>query len=313
VRSMKQRFYVLKNIKGYLYHIKWDIVILIFLSLISLPITIVSPVFFQILVDDVMYQKEISKLLIVVVGMVGLFLLRFFLDGISLKLNNRVHNSFVYLLRKDIFQKYKNSSYSFISKKEVGELKMRIIDDVDIIGNFISEHVVNYLYDVFMLIFTIVTSSMINWQMTLLCLLILPVVFAVDTIIGDGTKQINEEIRTVNSKYFTSTHNSLQFWREIKTQNLEELFIERFCGFQNILARLGVRSISFWAYKEVFTDFKNNYLTKVLVYIIGAFFVMKQQISVGTLIMFSEYFSMLFSSLESLNTKRVSLKTNSPY
>ena len=104
---MKQRFYVLKNIKGYLYHIKWDIVILIFLSLISLPITIVSPVFFQILVDDVMYQKEISKLLIVVVGMVGLFLLRFFLDGISLKLNNRVHNSFVYLLRKDIFQKYK--------------------------------------------------------------------------------------------------------------------------------------------------------------------------------------------------------------
>jgi len=313
VRSMKQRFYVLKNIKGYLYHIKWDIVILIFLSLISLPITIVSPVFFQILVDDVMYQKEISKLLIVVVGMVGLFLLRFFLDGISLKLNNRVHNSFVYLLRKDIFQKYKNSSYSFISKKEVGELKMRIIDDVDIIGNFISEHVVNYLYDVFMLIFTIVTSSMINWQMTLLCLLILPVVFAVDTIIGDGTKQINEEIRTVNSKYFTSTHNSLQFWREIKTQNLEELFIERFCGFQNILARLGVRSISFWAYKEVFTDFKNNYLTKVLVYIIGAFFVMKQQISVGTLIMFSEYFSMLFSSLESLNTKRISLKTNSPY
>lgn len=313
MRSMKQRFYVLKNIKGYLYHIKWDIVILIFLSLISLPITIVSPVFFQILVDDVMYQKEISKLLIVVVGMVGLFLLRFFLDGISLKLNNRVHNSFVYLLRKDIFQKYKNSSYSFISKKEVGELKMRIIDDVDIIGNFISEHVVNYLYDVFMLIFTIVTSSMINWQMTLLCLLILPVVFAVDTIIGDGTKQINEEIRTVNSKYFTSTHNSLQFWREIKTQNLEELFIERFCGFQNILARLGVRSISFWAYKEVFTDFKNNYLTKVLVYIIGAFFVMKQQISVGTLIMFSEYFSMLFSSLESLNTKRISLKTNSPY
>ena len=111
-------------------------------------------------------------------------------------------------------------------------------------------------------------------------------------------KQINEEIRCVNSDYYTSTHNSLQFWREIKTQNSEELFINRFRGFRNILAKLGVKSIRFWACNEIFSDFKNNYLTKVLVYIIGAFFVSKQKITVGTLIMFSEYFSMLFSSME---------------
>jgi ABC-type multidrug transport system fused ATPase/permease subunit len=260
-----------------------------------------------------MYQKNGSIFWVVVLGMLSIFILRLILDSISLKLNNRVHNSFVYQLRKAVFDKYKKTPVSFIEKKEVGELKMRMMDDIDVLGNFIGDQIVSYIYGILLLLFTIAASVRISWQMTLFCFIILPIVFIVDSLIGNGTRIINEQIRDVNSKYYTSTYNSLQFWREIKAQGSEQLFIERFSGFRAVLAKLGVKSIRFWAYREVFSDFKSNYLTKVLVYIIGAFFVAKNQISVGTLIMFSEYFSMLFSSLESLNAKRIALKTNAPY
>lgn len=310
---MKQRLYVLRNIKQYVYPIRWSVTALVILSLISLPISLISPRFFQILVDEVMYQKNGSIFWVVVLGMLSIFILRLILDSISLKLNNRVHNSFVYQLRKAVFDKYKKTPVSFIEKKEVGELKMRMMDDIDVLGNFIGDQIVSYIYGLLLLIFTIAVSVRISWQMTLFCILILPIVFIVDNLIGNGTRRINERIRDVNSKYYTSTYNSLQFWREIKAQGSEQLFIERFSGFRAVLAKLGLKSIRFWAYQEVFSDFKSNYLTKVLVYIIGAFFVAKNQISVGTLIMFSEYFSMLFSSLESLNAKRIALKTNEPY
>ena len=310
---MKQRLYVLRNIKQYVYPIRWSVTALVILSLISLPISLISPRFFQLLVDEVMYQKNRSIFWVVVLGMLGIFILRLILDSISLKLNNRVHNSFVYQLRKAVFDKYKKTPVSFIEKKEVGELKMRMMDDIDVLGNFIGDQIVGYIYGILLLLFTIVASVRISWQMTLFCLLILPIVFIVDSLIGNGTRRINEQIRDVNSKYYTSTYNSLQFWREIKSQGSEQLFIERFNRFRAVLAKLGLKSIRFWAYKEVFSDFKSNYLTKVLVYIIGAFFVAKNQISVGTLIMFSEYFSMLFSSLESLNAKRIALKINEPY
>ena len=310
---MKQRLYVLRNIKQYVYPIRWSVTALVILSLISLPISLISPRFFQILVDEVMYQKNGSIFWVVVLGMLSIFILRLILDSISLKLNNRVHNSFVYQLRKAVFDKYKKTPVSFIEKKEVGELKMRMMDDIDVLGNFIGDQIVSYIYGILLLLFTIVASLGISWQMMLFCFMILPIVFIVDSLIGNGTRRINEQIRDVNSKYYTSTYNSLQFWREIKAQGSEQLFIERFSGFRAVLAKLGVKSIRFWAYREVFSDFKSNYLTKVLVYIIGAFFVAKNQISVGTLIMFSEYFSMLFSSLESLNAKRIALKTNEPY
>ena len=310
---MKQRLYVLRNIKQYVYPIRWSVTALVILSLISLPISLISPRFFQMLVDEVMYQKNRSLFWAVVLGMLSVFILRLILDSISLKLNNQVHNSFVYQLRKAVFDKYKKTPVSFIEKKEVGELKMRMMDDIDVLGNFIGDQIVSYIYGILLLLFTIAASVRISWQMTLFCFISLPTVFIVDSLIGNGTRRINEQIRDVNSKYYTSTYNSLQFWREIKAQGSEQLFIERFNGFRAVLAKLGVKSIRFWAYREVFSDFKSNYLTKVLVYIIGAFFVAKNQISVGTLIMFSEYFSMLFSSLESLNTKRIALKTNEPY
>ncbi len=310
---MKQRLYVLMNIKRYLYPIRWSITALVILSMLSLPISLISPRFFQLLVDEVMYQKNSSLFWIVVLGMLSVFILRLIIDSISLKLNNRIHNSFIYQLRKNVFDKYKKSPVSFIEKKEVGELKMRMIDDIDVLGNFIGEQIVSYIYGLLLLIFTIAVSVRISWQMTLFGILILPIVFIVDNLIGNGTRRINMKIRDVNSKYNTSTYNSLQFWREIKVHRLEQLFIERFYDFRDVLAKLGLKSIRYWAYQEVFSDFKSNYLTKVLVYIIGAFFVAKQQISVGTLIMFSEYFSMLFSAMDSLNAKRIALKTNAPY
>ena len=310
---MKQRLYVLKNIKQYLYSIRWSVTALVIFSLLSLPISLISPKFFQLLVDEVMYQKNGSMFWIVVLGMLSVFILRLVIDSISLRLNNRVHNSFVYQLRKAVFDKYKKTPVSFIEKKEVGELKMRMIDDIDVLGNFVGDQIVSYIYGILLLLFTVEASVKICWQMTVFCILILPLVFLVDSLIGNGTRRINTEIRDVNSKYNTSTYNSLQFWREIKAQGAEQLFIERFHSFRDVLARLGLKSIRYWAYQEVFSDFKSNYLTKVLVYIIGAFFVAKQQISVGTLIMFSEYFSMLFSAMESLNAKRIALKTNAPY
>ena len=310
---MKKRLYVLKNIKKYMSTVKGSIIGLILISLTAIPISLISPKFFQILIDDVMRDGQENRFIVVAVGLMGVYLLRLVTDGISLVLGNRVLNKFTYEIRNDVFKKFYRAPFSFIEKKNVGELKMRIMDDVDSLGDFIREQVVNYISGVLMVAATLYLSFRISVNMTLYCVAIVPIVFLINYFIGVGTKKVNEEIRIVNSEYYTSTHNSLQFWREIKAQNSEKAFIERFKGYRSILAKLGIRSIRYWAYSEVFNDFKSNYLTKVFIYIIGAFFVMKQDISVGVLIMFSEYFALLFSALDGLNSKRVALRTNSPY
>ncbi len=310
---MKNRLYVLQNIKKYTLPLKGPIIGLVLVSLSIIPTSLLSPKLFQILIDDVMRDGQHKSFIIVVGGLMGVYLLKLVIDLVSLVLSNRLLNSFSYKIRKDVFKRLSGAPFSFIEKKEVGELKMRILDDVDSLGSFIKEQVVDYISHVFMAVATICLSIRISVSMTMYCASIIPIVFLINYYIGAGTKKVNEEIRVVSSEYYSSTYNSLQFWREIKAQNSEKVFIERFKGYRNTLAKLGIKSIRFWAYREVFNDFKSNYLTKVFVYIIGAYFVIKQEISVGVLIMFSEYFSLLFSSLDGLNSKRVALKTNSPY
>ena len=310
---MKTRLFVLKNIKKYTKDIKCSIIGLILVSLLAIPITLISPRFFQILVDDVMCNGENKKMIIVIVGLFSVYLLRVVNDGISLILENRILNKFTYSIRQDIFKKIFGAPFAYIEKKHIGELKMRMIDDVDSLGNFIKEQIVNYISSTLTIIAIGYISFKISLCMTIACLTIIPFVYLINYWISVGTKKINEEIRIVNSEYYTSTYNTLQFWREIKTQNSEKDFIKRFKVYRSALAKLGIKYIRYWAYSEVFKDFKVNYLTKVFVYIIGTIFVVKQEISVGTLILFSEYYTILFTALDDLNMKRTALNINEPY
>ena len=135
---MRIRLHVLKNIRKYISKIKGPIIGLVFISLMTVPISLLSPKFFQILIDDVMWEGKIGCLGIVIIGLIAVFILRFICDGISLNLSNRVLNTFTYNIRKDVFTKYNRVPYSLIEKMETGDLKMRFIDDVDSLGNLLK-------------------------------------------------------------------------------------------------------------------------------------------------------------------------------
>lgn len=307
------RITVFRQLQRYARPVRGSILALMMTSLLAIPVTLISPKFFQILVDEVMAKKSMEQFYVVVLGLLLMYALRFLLDGSSLYFGNRVLNSFTLNLRKDVLEKYQRLPYSFFEKREPGDWKMRLVDDVDCLGSFIRDQINDYFLGILTIGFTLFMAFRIDVRMTLCCLLVIPFVFLVNYLIGRGTRKVNEDIRGVHEEYYTSTHNSLQFWREIKAQNAEGTFVERFRQYRRVLAKLGIRSIRYWGFSEVFNDFKANYLTKVMVYIIGAFFVIDRKISVGGLIMFSEYFAMLFSSLDAVNSKRAALKANTPY
>ena len=307
------RISVLRQIKGYALPLKGPILMLVLISAAAIPVALISPRFFQILLDDVLAKKSMEQFGVVVFGLLGVYLIRFILDGGNLFFGNRLLNTFTLKLRSDVFGKYQSAPYAFLEQKDIGDLKMRVMDDVDSLGSFIQSQVVAYFFSLLMIVFSLAMCLRINWQMTLYCLAIIPIVFLINWLIGHGTKKVNEDIRRVNEEYYTSTHNSLQFWREIKAQNAEQTFIDRFKHYRVVLAKLGLRSIRYWAFSEIFNDFKANYLTRVLVYIAGAFFVIRGQLTVGVLIMFAEYFAMLFGALDTVNNKNVELRVNAPY
>ena len=186
---MSKRLYVLKNIRKYTSTVKGSIVGLILISLMSIPISLISPKFFQILIDDVMREGQEDRFFVVAIGLMGVYMIRLFVDGMSLVLGNRILNKFTYAIRNDVFTKFCRAPFSLIERKNAGELKMRLMDDVDSLGNFIREQVVNYISNFVMLIGTLYLSFRISVNMTLYCIAIVPIVFLINYFIGVGTKR----------------------------------------------------------------------------------------------------------------------------
>lgn len=307
------RMAVFRRIWPYVRQSKWSVFALLLSGVLIVPVSLVSPRFFEILVDDVIDKFMLEQFRVVVFGLLAVYVCRLAIDAVNLYCGNRLLNRFTLTIRTQVWNGYWNARYADYERMETGDLKMRLIDDVDSLGSFVQQQVAEYFSHCLIVVCTLCVSLRMHTAMTLCCLTTVPVVFLLNYLIGRGTQRVNEEIRRVNESYYTSTHNSLQFWREIKAQGAEMDFINRFRHYRRQLASLGYRSIRYWMYAEVLNDFKANYLTRVLVYIIGAVFVIHGEFSVGVLIVFSEYFSLLFASLDAINTRNVTLKTNAPY
>lgn len=307
------RIQIFKRFHQYFGSLRLPMSVLMLCGLFAIPISLISPNIFQLFIDKVLGQGDMTLFPWVVIGLVLVFFIQVANDFLQLKYSNKIQNDFGYQLRKDIFSKYFRVSYIDYSKRNTNELKMRMVDDVDKLGNFIREQIVDYIGSIVTIIITVICSLLINWKYLLICLPVIPMMLAIDICIGRGTQRINEKIRKANEEYGAFEHNVLTMWKEIKVQCAEESSVKKYREYRNYLSQLGLVHIRYWLYREVFNDFKVNYLTKVLVYVIGAFLAIRGEVTVGTIILFGQYYEILFNATNTLNQRMSSFKANQPY
>lgn len=65
------RWEIFRRIKPYARESRWLIVVMLLCSAAAVPVSLVNPVFFQILIDDVMRERQIAVFYQVVVGAAG--------------------------------------------------------------------------------------------------------------------------------------------------------------------------------------------------------------------------------------------------
>lgn len=292
----------------------WSAVrILLTINIAALPLTFVFPKLYQVLLDDVMAKGKLGKLFQICIGLIALFILQTFLSYIKQIYENKVSKNFNMAVRKDVWCKLLNMSFDQKDHFSIGDAKQRVVDDVEKIGNFIKDQIVDCYYNYFIVILGTILILIINPIMALICSAVLPIILLVNDYIGRKSSEVNGEIREIGDEYYGFCYNSLQFWKEIKLQNAEDSFLKTFTKYRNNLSKLGLKSIKYWGYGEVFNDFKTNYLNKVFVYILGVIFIIKGDLTVGTVVMFAEYYGYCFNALNAIVNKNIEIKKNNPY
>ena len=170
-----------------------------------------------------------------------------------------------------------------------GELKERLHKD--------TENAVVYLEKkieiiVFLIGIGITTGILIylNVILALISFLSIPISFYITKYIKSKSNKLYERQREIIENYNDFMIRNMFFWKEVKSNCQENKQQEQFDGLWKDLGESILKSHIFWFLNRTFLAFKDEFLTKMGLYLLGGILVIQGMATVPALLTFMEYY-----------------------
>lgn len=220
---MKQEnplFYLLKKVDWP----KGMVIIAMLLSILGSLSGLFVPLFTGKLVDT--FNAENLNLQLVWLFL-GVFLANAILSGFGTYLLSKIGEKTIYSIRAKLWKHLINLNMRFFDKNESGQLMSRITDDTNVINMFISEKAPSVLPSLLTLIGSIVMLFIMDWQMTLVTFIILPVFVAIMIPLGKSMGKISKATQTEIANFSGILGRVLTEIRLVKVTTSEDKELEK--------------------------------------------------------------------------------------
>jgi len=206
---MSQAKRMLGLIKDYKGALVGAFITTVLLTLLNLPM----PFIMRFFIDEVITKKRWELLNPVFLALIGLFLLRSIVSYFNTIRVTLVGQRIVRDLRLRLYKKLHELSISFFDKTKTGTIISRMMDDVAIVQNMITGGTIQLLTDFITLIVVTGILLKMNWKMTIITFVFLPLYAA-------------------NFKYFIGKIREMSFATREKMDEILGTLQERITGAQ---------------------------------------------------------------------------------
>jgi len=278
----------IKRIITYLMDYKWLLVLVIFMVLISSSMGLLGPYLVGMAIDDFIDMQKTDGLL----TLIGWLILIYILHSSSIFLQNfwmvGIAQKTVFNLRKELFEKFHQLPISFFDKRQQGELMSRVTNDIDNINNTLNDSIIQVFASIITLLGTVSVMLYLSPLLTLITMVIIPILFIsmrwITKRTGPLYKLQQSDLGEVNG-YVEEIVSGQQV---VKTYSQEDRVMEEFKEKSSTLQRSGfwANTISGFIPKVMNTL---NFLSFSLIALFGGIFVLKGYITVGVIVIFTEY------------------------
>lgn len=170
-KQLLKRLYVF--IKPYQ---KWVLLALV-LTLGASYLGSLRPKLTQLAVDDHIAVGDVdglSRMILLILATLGaeLFILIF-----NTYLTRWFGQMSLHQLRVEVFQKIQSLHVQFFDKNPIGRLITRTTSDIEALSSLLSDGIVNLIGDMFRIIFILYFMITMSWELTVIAILVLPILF----------------------------------------------------------------------------------------------------------------------------------------
>lgn len=188
-------------------------------SLITTLAGLLVPVLTKNLVDGFSVASLSVPLMI---GIGAAFLFQAIISGVSIYLLSFVGQKIVARLREKMWVKLIRLPVSYFDKQSSGETVSRIVNDTSVVRDLISNHFPQFISGIISIIGAIVILLIMDWKMTLIMLISVPLTFMIMMPLGRKMAKISRGLQDETAAFTGNIQQTLSEIRLMKASTAEQ-------------------------------------------------------------------------------------------
>ncbi|OFP96280.1 multidrug ABC transporter ATP-binding protein [Streptococcus sp. HMSC067A03] len=294
----------------YMWRYKWiSILALVFIFATTL-VTTTLPLLARYFIDHFISRYQIMTGFYVLIMYYALFLLRVLFTFLGQYSFARVAHSIVRDLRQESFENIEHLGMVYFDQTPAGAIVSRLTNDTQAVADMFSSIFSSFLSSVFILVVTLVTMFSLNWRLTGLIVLFLPVMLSSILLYQRLSNRLLKLVRSKLSDLNVKLSESIEGMRIIQAFGQENRLIKEFETINSEHLDYTVRYLNI---NSLFLRPAMS-LLKILAYaVILAYFGFTWQIAgvtAGVMYAFVQYVNQLFNPLIDLMQNYSVLQTS---
>lgn len=297
-------FEVFKKILVFVKPYKQLLYLIVFISVILSVFTALRPYLIKQTVDLYIQTKDILGLKFYVILMALALLIEVLSQYFFSYLSSVLGQKTVYDMRMKMYQILSTKKMTFYDQNPVGQMVTRLVSDTESIARIFSQGLFMIIKDVLVMIVVIIFMFYMNWKLSWIVLISMPVLVYATRIFQVKMKAAFENVRTYVSNLNTFIQERLSGMKIVQVFTREDIEYNNFVEINKKHRDAWVKTI--W-YNSIFfpiADFLSTLTLAAIIWYGGVLILNQSQVtSIGDLFAYTMLISMLFNPLRQIADK----------
>lgn len=299
----------LSRLYRYLFAYKKTLLVVTFHLLVTLAITLATPLMIELAVDTYIANSDVPGLLRLALVAVLLFIVLTVCVRARMVLMARVSNDVLLTIRHQLYTHIQTLSFHFFDSRPTGKILARVVGDVNSLKEVLSDSVTKLIPDLLTVAGVACIMLIKNWKLALAAFLTLPFLCVCMFLIQFSAHQRWQIHRKKNSNLNAFIHENFSGIRIVQSFAAEP---ERQNDFDRCAQEYRDSFVNAVRVADLFSALVEITwgVGGFLLYFIGIRVVGADEIGIGTFLAFSTYLGMFWSPIRNLSSFYNKIVTN---
>ncbi|MCH8485542.1 MAG: ABC transporter ATP-binding protein/permease [Candidatus Cyclonatronum sp.] len=293
---------LIRRLYQFLKPYKWYLVLALVLTLVVSFSGPLRPFLIQIAIDDYIATGDVPGLTKIVLFIFGVLVVESVLMVGVTFITRWIGQGALLSLRNAVFEKIQSLHVQFFDRNPIGKLITRTTNDIEALSDLLSSGVVNIIGDLFRIFFILLFMFAMSWELTLVSISILPVLFYATFWFKSKVRVAFLDIRDWIARLNSFVQEHINGMSIVQLFGREKKEMQKFSAINNEHKAAHIRTIFyfavFWPIVEVLSS-----LAMALVIWYGGASVLSGTLTFGILVAFIQYVRLFFLPIRDLSDK----------